>query len=160
MRGSRHNIVIPLPLDPPAPDIMDPALGLGLHNPDEDVQKMADGASAKMEHASVMRSAEAERSNAREFVRRFEPERPDEPANPAVLTNEELAAYEELIDERQLEGMAEAEEEAKERGEGEGGPAASQQKKKKKVRYPTLPHFTIRPFNTLPSPRSFFKDDS
>lgn len=144
-RGNRHNTVVPVPQDPPAPNVMDPALRIGLYNPNPYVRGIAMEPIAKMGRASVMRRAEAERSNAREFVRRLELVKPDEPASPAVLTNEELAAYEELVDEGRLEGDGE-EEEAKERGGGEGGPAEKQQQqqKKKKVR---IHYLTLAPLN-------------
>lgn len=148
--------VVPVPQDPPAPNVMDPALRIGLYNPNPYVRGIAMEPIAKMGRASVMRRAEAERSNAREFVRRLELVKPDEPASPAVLTNEELAAYEELVDEERLEGDGE-EEEAKERGGGEGGPAEKQQQqqqqKKKKVR---IHYLTLAPLN---NPFFINKDD-
>lgn len=160
MNGSRHNTVVPVPRDPPAPNVMDPALRIGLYNPNPYVRGMAVGPIAKMGGASVMRRAEVERSNARRFVRRLEVVRPDGPANLAVLTNDELAAYEELINEEQPEEQPEAEEEGKERG-GEGGPAEKQQQQKKKkvrIRYLTLPSH----HSTTPPPPSlffYFKDE-
>ena len=135
----------------PPPNIMDPALRAGLFNPNAYVRGSAVEAVGKIRTAMAIKKAEEVMSNARGFVKRLEPVEANVPDLPANLTNEELAAFKELIDEEQLE-MEEGEEEQitanGKGGEGrpanleDGGEKPAEKQQKKKVRY----HCTIKPF--------------
>ena len=121
MNAPQANLVVPVVEDLPAPNIMDPALRCGLSNPNASVRGSALEAVGRMDGARAMKEAEEER-NARARARRHISVRTNVPYAPAVLTEEELAAFEELVDEEQLLKEGEEATKGKEK-EGEREPA-------------------------------------
>lgn len=114
---------MPVVKDLPAPNIMDPALGCGLSNPNAYVRGSALEVVGKVDGVRAMKEAEEER-NAKARADQHISVNANVPFTPATLAEEELAAFEELVDEEQLLKEDEDEDEAtKGKGkEGEGEP--------------------------------------
>lgn len=102
---------------------MDPALGCGLSNPNAYVRGSALEVVGKVDGVRAIKEAEEER-NAKARAGQHISVNASVPFTPATLTEEELAAFEELVDEEQLLKEGEDEDEAtKGKGkEGEGEP--------------------------------------
>ncbi|KAF6222756.1 hypothetical protein HO133_000804 [Letharia lupina] len=115
--GHPVNEVVPAIQDLPAPNIMNPALQSGLYNPNAYVRGAAVEAMGKMYGSKVMKQARKEESDAKARVKCHVSDKADVPYesvpyNPGMLTDEELASFEELIEEKVLEEEEEEEEEA------------------------------------------------
>ena len=121
MAGPQVNNVVPAIQHPPAPNIMDPGLQCGLYNPNAYVRGGVVEAMGKTYGATAMRKAEREESDAKARVKYYASQ-PIKPYAPVVLTDEELAAFEELVrgedeDENEEMEMEEEEEDEEEKEE-------------------------------------------
>ena len=124
MNAPQANIVVPVVEDLPAPNVMDPALRCGLFNPNAYVRGSALEVVGKVYGIRAMKEAEEER-NVKARADQHISVNANVPFTPATLTEEELAAFEELVDGEQLLKEDADEEEAtkgKEK-ESEGEPA-------------------------------------
>lgn len=125
MNGHPINEIVPVMQDPPAPDILDPALQCGLYNPDACVRRGVVEAMGKTYGANAMKKAKREQEEAKARLKRLA--EANVPFTLGILTDEELAAFDELINDDELrEGTTAAEE------KGGGGESARLQKEGEK----------------------------
>ena len=103
MTGHQGDIIVPVIQDPPAPNIMDPALQSGLYNPNASVRRGAVEALGKMYGVNVLRKVKKEESDAKARVKSYASKEAKVPFTLRILTNEELAAFAELVEEEEEE---------------------------------------------------------
>lgn len=126
MNGHPINEIVPAIQDPAAPNIMRPALRSGLYNPDACVRRGAVEAMGKMYGANVMNKASVVRKAEREAeeakARLKHPAETNFPFALGTLTDGELEAFGELVNEEERGEEATA---AEDNGGG-GEPAGSE----------------------------------
>ena len=119
MTWHQINNVVPVIQDPPAPNIMDPVLQCGLYNPNAYVRGGAVEAMGKMHGVKAMKGAKMEERDAKARVKHHVSEKANVRYILGTLTDEELAAFEELVEEEAIAAAGEDgdEEERAELGE-------------------------------------------
>ena len=139
MTWHQINHVVPAIQDPPAPNILDPALQYGLYNPNAYVRGGAVEAMGKMYGVKAMKRAEMEERNAKARVKHHASEKANVPYIPGTLTDEELAAFEELVEEEAIAAAGEDGDEGQRAGLGKEqekpivGAAASEKLREEKT---------------------------
>ena len=121
MTWHQINNVVPAIQDPPAPNIVDPALQCGLYNPNAYVRGGAVEAMGKMYGVKAMKRAKMEERNAKARVKHHASEKANVPYIPGTLTDEELAAFEELVDGEAIAAAGEDRDEGQGVGLGKDG---------------------------------------
>ena len=123
MAGHQINSLVPVRQDPPAPNILDPDLHCGLYNMNAYVRGGAVEAIGKFYGANAMAMASRKESDAKARVKHHASANANIPYTPRTLTNEELAAFKELVEEEATAAVGE--------DEREGEPAGPEKEREK-----------------------------